>query len=80
MSIHTDYENKSVAIDFYNCGQHSWNNLHRFEEAMCEAFGWNNCFSTILMPRGRVSSLMTNDFENKSDIIRGVKLLHREKS
>jgi len=32
------------------------------------------------LPRGRISSLMTNDFENKSDIIRGAKLLHREKS
>jgi len=33
-----------------------------------------------LLPRGRISSLMTNDFDNKTDIIRGTKLVHREKS
>jgi len=69
-----------LAIDFYNCGAQSWKNLHSFEEAMCEAFGWTNCFSNVLLPRGRVSSLAINEFDNKTDIIRGAKLLHREKS
>jgi len=80
MSIHTWPEHKACAIDFYNCGENSWRNLKLVEESLCDALGWFNCTSTVLLPRGRTTMIHTNDLHDKAEILKGVKLLHREKS
>lgn len=79
-SIHTWPELKCCAIDFYHCGDRSLKNLKIAEEKLCEVFGWENCTSTLLLKRGSVSSYLTNDFLDKTEILRNVKFLHRERS
>lgn len=79
-SIHTWPELRCCAIDFYHCGPRSSKNLAIAEEKLCDLFGWFNCTSTHLLKRGSVSSYLTNDFLDKTEILRNVKLLHREKS
>ena len=79
-SIHTWPELKCCAIDFYHCGDRSLTNLRIAEEKLCDLFGWFNCSSTNLLKRGSVSSYLTNDFLDKTEILRNVKLLHRERS
>jgi len=79
-SIHTWPELKCCAIDFYHCGEKSLKNLKIAEEKICDLFGWFNCTSAMLMKRGSVSSYLTNDFLDKTEILRNVKLLHREQS
>ena len=79
-SIHTWPELKCCAIDFYHCGHRALVNLKIAEEKLCDLFGWENCTSTIFLKRGSVSSYLTNDFLDKTEILRNVKLLHREKS
>jgi len=79
-SIHTWPEHKCCAIDFYHCGDRSARNLKIAEEKLCDFFGWENCTSTLLLKRGSVSSYLTNDFLDKTDILRNVKFLHREQS
>jgi len=79
-SIHTWPELQCCAIDFYHCGPRSNKNLAIAEEKLCDLFGWFNCTSTHLFKRGSVSSYLTNDFLDKTEILRNVKMLHREKS
>jgi spermidine synthase len=79
-SIHTWPELRCCAIDFYHCGPRSARNLSIAEEKLCDLFGWFNCTSTHLLKRGSVSSFLTNDFLDKTEILRNVKLLHRERS
>jgi len=79
-SIHTWPELKCCAIDFYHCGDKSLTNLRIAEEKLCDAFGWFNCSSFMMLKRGSVSSYLTNDFLDKTEILRNVKLLHRERS
>lgn len=55
-------------------------NLQIAEEKICDLFGWENCTSTLLLKRGSVASYLTNDFLDKTEILRNVKFLHREKS
>lgn len=80
VSIHTWPESNACALDFYHCGPHSLRNLRIAEEKFCNLFGWENCTSTIITRRGQTTSLLTNDFVDKTDILRNVKMLHREKS
>ncbi len=79
-SIHTWPELGCCAIDFYHCGTRSLTNLKIAEEKLCDLFGWEQCTSTLLTRRGSVSSYLTNDFLDRTDILRNVKFLHREKS
>ena len=79
-SIHTWPENKSCAIDFYHCGNKSLDNLRIAEEKLCNFFGWENCNSTLLLNRGKKSSYLTNNFEDKSEILHNIKFLYREKT
>jgi spermidine synthase len=79
-SIHTWPEAKCCAIDFYHCGEKAEKNLKIAEEKICEFFGWDKCSSYLLLKRGQVSSFLANDFLDKTEILRNVKLLHREKS
>lgn len=79
-SIHTWPEMKCCAIDFYHCGEKAARNLRIAEEKLCDLLGWFNCSSTLLLKRGSVSSYLTNDFLDKTEILRNVKLLHREQS
>jgi len=80
LSIHTWPEHKCCAIDFFHCGNKSQTNLKIAEEKLCDFLGWENCTSTLLLKRGQVSSYLTNDFLDKTEILRNVKFLHREKS
>lgn len=77
-SIHTWPESGSCAIDFYHCGERSTVNLKIAEVAICDLFGWENCSSFLLVKRGEVSSYLTNDFIDKTEILKNVKFLHRE--
>lgn len=79
-SIHTWPESRACAVDFYHCGDKSVKNLKIAEEKLCELFGWNSCTSTMIMKRGQVSSYLTNDFFDKTEVLRNVTLVHREKS
>lgn len=79
-SIHTWPEARACAVDFYHCGDKSVKNLKIAEEKLCELFGWNACTSTMIMKRGQVSSYLTNDFFDKTEVLRNVQLVHREKS
>jgi len=79
-SIHTWPEMKCCAIDFFHCGNKSLRNLKIAEEKICDLIGWFNCTCTLLTKRGCVSSYLTNDFLDKTEILRNVKLLHREVS
>jgi len=77
-SIHTWPETGSCAIDFYHCGERSTVNLKIAEVELCNLFGWENCSSFLLVKRGGVSSYLTNDFIDKTEILKNVKYLHRE--
>lgn len=77
-SIHTWPESGSCAIDFYHCGERSTINLKIAEVEICNLFGWENCSSFLLVKRGDVSSYLTNDFLDKTEILKNVKFLHRE--
>jgi spermidine synthase len=77
-SIHTWPESGSCAIDFYHCGERSTINLKIAEVELCNLFGWENCSSFLLIKRGDVSSYLTNDFIDKTEILKNVKFLHRE--
>ena len=77
-SIHTWPESGSCAIDFYHCGDNSTVNLKIAEVALCDLLGWENCTSFLLVKRGDVSSYLTNDFIDKTEILKNVKFLHRE--
>jgi len=79
-SIHTWPELQCCAIDFYHCGDRSLKNLKIAEEKLCDLFGWFNCTSMMMHKRGSVSSYLTNDFLDKTEVLRNVKLLHREQS
>jgi len=79
-SIHPWPELKCCAIDFYHCGDRSLTNLRIAEEKLCDLLGWFNCTSTALVKRGCFTSYLTNDFLDKTEILRNVKLLHRERS
>lgn len=80
VSIHTWPESKCCALDFFHCGPRSLTNLRIAEEKFCDLFGWDKCTSTMTTRRGKTTSLLTNDFVDKTDILRNVKMLHREKS
>jgi spermidine synthase len=77
-SIHTWPESGSCAIDFYHCGERSTINLKIAEVELCNLFGWENCSSFLIIKRGGVSSYLTNDFIDKTEIVKNVKFLHRE--
>jgi spermidine synthase len=79
-SIHTWPESGSCAIDFYHCGERSTVNLKIAEVELCNYFGWENCSSFLLVKRGLISSYLTNDFIDKTEILKNVKFLHREMS
>jgi len=79
-SIHTWPEHKCCAIDFYHCGDRSKRNLQIAEEKLCDLLGWENAKSALLLKRGQVSSYLTNDFLDRTDILRNVTFLHREKT
>lgn len=70
----------SCAIDFYHCGPTSRQNLEIAEEKLCDLFGWEHVTSTMILKRGQTSSYLTNDFIDKTEILRNVRYLHREKS
>ena len=80
VSVHTWPERKCVAIDFYHCGPRSGRNLKIAEELFCDFFGWDKCTSTLMLKRGQQSAYLTNDFLNKAEILKNVRLLHREKT
>lgn len=77
-SIHTWPEAGSCAIDFYHCGERSTTNLKIAEIELCNLFGWENCSSFMLIKRGGTSCYLTNDFIDKTEILKNVKFLHRE--
>ena len=77
-SIHTWPESGSCAIDFYHCGERSTVNLKIAEVELCNLLGWENCSSFLLVKRGGISSYLTNDFIDKTEILKNVKYLHRE--
>ncbi len=77
-SIHTWPEAGSCAIDFYHCGERSIANLKIAEVELCSLFGWENCSSFMLVKRGSTSCYLTNDFIDKTEILKNVKFLHRE--
>jgi len=77
--IRTFPSSKSCIVDFY-CEKSSIENLKIIEEMLCDLFEWKNCTSTNFMKRGQMTSLSTNDFIDKSEILRNVKFIHREKS
>jgi len=77
-SIHTWPEAGSCAIDFYHCGDRSITNLKIAEVELCNLFGWENCSSFLLIKRGGTSCYLTNDFIDKTEILKNVKFLHRE--
>ena len=77
-SIHTWPELKCCAIDFYHCGPLSQRNLRVAEEKLCDLFGWKNASANLFLKRGNVSSFLCNDFYDRTDILKNVKLLHRE--
>lgn len=77
-SIHTWPESGACAIDFYHCGERSTVNLKIAEVELCNLFGWENCSSFLLIKRGTVSSYLTNNFIDKTEILKNVKYLHRE--
>lgn len=77
-SIHTWPEAGSCAIDFYHCGERSIANLKIAEVELCNLFGWENCSSFMLIKRGSTSCYLTNDFIDKTEILKNVKFLHRE--
>jgi S-adenosylmethionine decarboxylase proenzyme len=77
-SIHTWPELKCCAIDFYHCGPFSQRNLRVAEEKLCDAFGWKNATANLFLKRGNVSSYLCNDFYDRTDILKNVKLLFRE--
>jgi len=77
-SIHTWPEVGSCAIDFYHCGNRSIANLKIAEVELCNLFGWENCSSFLLIKRGSSTCYLTNDFIDKTEILKNVKFLHRE--
>lgn len=77
-SIHTWPEAGSCAIDFYHCGDRSIKNLKIAEVELCNLFGWENCTSFLMIKRGGVSCYLTNDFIDKTEILKNVTFLHRE--
>ncbi len=79
-SIHTWPENKSIAIDFYHCGEKANGNLSRAEVILCDKFGWENCCNSMMIERGGVTSALLNIYDHSSTIFRGVKLIHREQT
>jgi len=79
-SIHTWPEKKALTIDFYHCGSSSVDNFKIVEEQICDFFGWEHCTSTLIIRRGQCSSLVFDDYPEKSEILHNVKFLHREKS
>ena len=79
-SIHTWPETRSCTIDFYHCGPISNQNLAIAEEKLCEAFGWENCTTTVLLKRGSETSYLANNLIPKSEIYKNIKFVHREKS
>lgn len=42
--------------------------------------GHENITSCVKLPRGKTTMLQTNDFFDKTEIYKGVKCLHREKT
>jgi S-adenosylmethionine/arginine decarboxylase-like enzyme len=80
MSYHAWPAEKSVTIDFYNCGANSRRNCVNFEEVLCDAFGWENCTCTMTLPRGNEAKLIINDYSHKLDIFKGLNLISRTKS
>jgi S-adenosylmethionine decarboxylase proenzyme len=79
-SIHTWPETRSCAIDFYHCGPISNQNLIIAEEKLCDAFGWENCTTGVLLQRGSETSYLANKLIAKSEIYKNIKFVHREKS
>ena len=77
-SIHTWPEAGSCAIDFYHCGDRSSINLKIVEVELSNLFGWENCSSFLLVKRGSNTCYLTNDFIDKTEILKNVHFLHRE--
>ncbi|KRX05046.1 S-adenosylmethionine decarboxylase, core [Pseudocohnilembus persalinus] len=80
LTIHTWPENDSCAIDFYTAKADNFSLIKKVEEYICDQFGWESCTSTLVVPRGKFSKLLTNDSPAKSEIYNQVTLVHREKS
>ncbi|KRX02962.1 S-adenosylmethionine decarboxylase, core [Pseudocohnilembus persalinus] len=66
ISVHTFPESSCMTIDFYNCGENSWKNLISMEEHLFSIFGWENCSSSIMIPRGKKAKFL--NMENEQDI------------
>lgn len=80
LTIHSWPESKACAIDFYHSGVDTWNTVRIVEESLCDAMGWDNCTSTVTIPRGVHSRLYCNENQAKCEILNHVKLVHREKT
>ena len=86
LTIHTWPESQSCAIDFYHY-QHeekSWYEIHKMEEYLCDALGWDNVSSTLLLVRNKVSRIQTKDCPKPSSeykhIHQNVKFIKRIKT
>jgi len=47
---------------------------------LCDALGWYSATTTVTVPRGSTRKLHTNETNTRSEILHGVKLLHRERT
>lgn len=79
-SVDTWPESKSISLNYFDYSKESLNQCKVAEEKLCDLFGWENCTSTIALKRGLLSSFLTNDALDHTDILRNVKFLHREKT
>jgi len=81
LTIHTWPEYQSCAIDFYLGGPNiSFTLIREMEEKLCDNLGWECCTSTLSLVRGGPSKILVNDTDNIGEILKQIKLLHREKS
>jgi spermidine synthase len=77
-SIHTWPEHGSCAIDFYHCGKEAPKRLRNAETQLCNAFGWANCSTSMLVDRGTTSRYLLNPYEDFSTLYSGFNFVHQE--
>lgn len=71
--------NKSIHLDYLIWDKISSEQLRNSEVSLCKRFGWENCKSSIILPRGGTNNYYLNDSLYTGTIFKKFKFVHREK-
>lgn len=63
-----------------NGGEEHSRSIIKYEETLCEVFGWDRCTWSAMFPRGGSNYHLLNKYYHSETMYRNFKLIHREQT